>query len=297
VALLVSAAFWAWLWGPIGLVLSAPLTVCLVVLGKYVPQLEFFDTLLGDAPALPPRLVFYQRLLARDQDEAADVIEAYARTAPPEQAYDEFLVPALVAAKRDRDQGELSEPDERFIIEAVGETAEELSAGQLSEPPVPPAAGPESARRVRLLGCPARDAADELALRMLGDLLDPDKWEVELLTPDTLSSELLARAERSRPAVICVGSLPPGGLAHTRYLCKRLRRRFPQAKIVVGLWGLRGDAESQRTALAAAGADFVATTLLETRAQLTEWHPVFLAESATPAEPRSRDKELAGQAV
>src|SRR5207247_11379473 len=99
VAMLVSAAFWAWLWGPIGLILSAPLTVCLVVLGRYVPQLEFFDVLLGDAPPLPARLVFYQRLLARDQDEAAGLVEMFAKTAPPDHAYREFMIPALVAAK------------------------------------------------------------------------------------------------------------------------------------------------------------------------------------------------------
>ena len=105
VALLVAAAFWTFLWGPIGLVLSGPLTVCLVVLGKYVPQLEFFDVLLGDEPALDPDVTYYQRLLARDQDEAAQMVLAQAQDDVPEQVYDELLVPALNYAKRDRERG------------------------------------------------------------------------------------------------------------------------------------------------------------------------------------------------
>ena len=94
VALLVSAAFWAFLWGPVGLVLSSPLTVCLVVMGKYVPQLEFLDVLLGDEPALDPDISFYQRLLARDQEEAEQLVLTQARTSPPEEVYDKVLVPA-----------------------------------------------------------------------------------------------------------------------------------------------------------------------------------------------------------
>ena len=95
VALLVSAAFWTFLWGPVGLVLSSPLTVCLVVMGKYVPQLEFLDVLLGDEPALDPDISFYQRLLARDQDEAEQLVLTQARTFPPEEVYDKVLVPAM----------------------------------------------------------------------------------------------------------------------------------------------------------------------------------------------------------
>ena len=102
VALLVAAAFWAFLWGPIGLVLSSPLTVCLVVLGKYVPQLEFLDVILGDEPSLSADVTYYQRLLARDQDEATQLVLTQAKTFPPEQVYDRLLVPALNYVKQDR---------------------------------------------------------------------------------------------------------------------------------------------------------------------------------------------------
>src|SRR5262249_13110023 len=108
VALLVAAAFWTWLWGPIGLLLSTPLTTCLVVLGKYVPNLEFLDVLLGDEPVLDPGVAYYQRLLARDQDEANDLVEEHLQRQPLESVYDEVFVPALALAKRDREEGHLS---------------------------------------------------------------------------------------------------------------------------------------------------------------------------------------------
>jgi predicted PurR-regulated permease PerM len=272
VALLVSAAFWAWLWGPIGLILSAPLTVCLVVLGKHVPHLEFFDVLLGDAPALPARLTFYQRLLARDQDEAATVIESYARTEPVETVYDEFLIPALVSTKRYRDHQDLSEADESFILAAVGETAEQLADGILAAVSPPTA---NDGPRVEVLGCPGRDATDEVALRVFRDLLDSGRWDLEVLPVAALAAELLDRVDQARPAAVVIAALPPGGLAHARYLCKRLRQRFSDLKISVGLWGLEGDSSRARELLATAGADRVATTLLETRAHLNEWLPVF----------------------
>ena len=116
IALLVAAAFWAVLWGPIGLVLSSPLTVCLVMLGRYVPQLEFLAVLLGDEPALDPSVSFYQRLLARDQDEAEDLILEHLKTESADQVYDEMLIPTLKAAKLSSGRGDISEADEAVCI-------------------------------------------------------------------------------------------------------------------------------------------------------------------------------------
>ena len=104
VALLVAVAFWTWLWGPVGLLLATPLTVCLSVLSKYIPQLDFVNTLIGMSPSLTCRAHYYQRLLARDDDEAAEIVEAYGQTHAPEDVYDDLLVPALTMAKRDREQ-------------------------------------------------------------------------------------------------------------------------------------------------------------------------------------------------
>jgi predicted PurR-regulated permease PerM len=278
VAQLVSAAFWAFLWGPIGLLLSGPLTVCLLVLGKYVPSLRVLDVLLGDEPALEEELRYYQRLAAKDQDEAVEVVLAHLKANSPERVYDDLLVPALSFARRDRHEDELTERDHEYILQATREVLEELSEQAETEKPTAP-----ERSRVRVLACPATDESDQLALEMLRQLLPADRWEVRVANVSRLASEVLQIAEEFDPAVVCIGALPPGGLAHTRYLCKRLRSRFPNIKIVVGRWGLGGNGELLERQLKGAGADEVDMTLLETRRNLHVWHPVLAAETVVPA--------------
>jgi hypothetical protein len=283
VAQLVSAAFWAFLWGPIGLVLSGPLTVCLLVLGKYVPHLEFLEVLLGDQPALDTDVSYYQRLTAKDQDEATEIVLAHAKVAPPEEVYDDLLIPALNYTKRDRDREGLTAEDEQFILRATREILEDLGEQQAGAEPSEEPSAKTASRRVRVLACPARDEADRVALEMLQQTLDPARWDVEVAAVATLAAELIPLAEEKKPAVICIASLPPGGLAHTRYLCKRLRGRFPDAKIVVGRWGLKGNVEENQEQLRAAGADEVGTTLLGTRQHLQAWLPVLAQREPEPA--------------
>jgi hypothetical protein len=285
VAMIISAAFWTFLWGPIGLVLSGPLTVCLVVLGKHVPELEFFAVLLGDAPALDPDVSYYQRLLARDQDEAAQLVLAQAKASPPEQIYDALLVPALVYTNRDRERDFLTEADEQFVLQATHEVLEDLgerrSAALLAAAKEPTPGGEKATpSRVHILACPARDHADKLAIEMLRQLLNPDEWDVEVTALETLTAELVAHVTDEKSTLICIGALPPGGLAHTRYLCKRLRTRHPKLKIIVGRWGLKDHADLNREQLQEVGADLMATTLLETRKQLNDWLPVLAYEEA-----------------
>jgi predicted PurR-regulated permease PerM len=267
VALLVAAAFWAFLWGPVGLVLSAPLTVCLVVLGRHVPQLRFFDVLLGDEPPLSPQVVFYQRLLVGDQDEAEELIRRRLEEAGPERAFDELLLPALVAVRHDRRNDTVTEEDRRTMLTEAREILDHLGE-RLEAPPATP-----RGTRVRLLALPAHDEADALALEALRQVLDAARWEVEVASVDLLASEAVGATQGGAPAVVCIAALPPGGLSHTRYLCKRLRARFPDVKIAVGRWGGPGDAEREQ--LRQDGADLVGTSLRETRAQLKEWLPVL----------------------
>jgi predicted PurR-regulated permease PerM len=284
VALLVAAAFWTFMWGPIGLVLSSPLTVCLVVLGKYVPQLEFLDVLLGDEPALDAHVTFYQRLLARDQDEATQLVLTQVKASSPEQVYDDFLVPALNYAKRDRERDDLTESDEQFVLRATQEILEDLGERREAATQAKEALHPEDQAnasapiRLRVLACPARDQADRLALEMLRQLLDPAKWAVEVAAVETLTADLMAQMAEQAPALVCIGALPPGGLAHTRYLCKKLRARFPKIKIVVGRWGLTGSLEANREQLQDAGADLIAATILETRSQMNSLLPILAQE-------------------
>ena len=288
VALLVAAAFWAFLWGPIGLILSSPLTVCMVVLGKYVPQLKFLDVLLGNEPPLDAHVTFYQRLLARDQDEATQLVLAQAKASSPEQVYDDFLVPALNYAKRDRERDDLTESDEQFVLQAVREILEDLGERREAATAAKEAIHPEdetnasAPTQLRILACPARDQADRLALEMLHQLLDPAKWVVEVAAAETLTADLVGQVAEQAPALVCIGALPPGGLAHARYLCKKLRARFPEVKVIVGRWGLTGNVEANREQLQNAGADLTATTMLETRSQLNSLLPILTQGQGKP---------------
>ncbi len=281
VALLIAVGFWTWLWGPVGLVLATPLTVCLVVLGKHVRELEFLVILMGDEPVLETHVRYYQRLLAEDQDEAAQIVEGYVAEHPLERVYDELLVPALKCAKRDRARDELPDEEEQFVLSATREIVEELEtrplaeagspAGRAQPSPAPRAAGDGG---VRVLGCPARDEVDELALVMLRHLLAGTRCELTIAGSELTSAELVALVRETRPAAICVAALPPGGVARTRYLVKRLRATLPEAKILVGRWGRNGNHhEETRAHLLSAGADEVGTTLLETREQLAQLLP------------------------
>jgi predicted PurR-regulated permease PerM len=277
VALLVMAAFYAFLWGPIGLILAAPFTVCLAVLGKYVPGLGFLDVLLGDGPALESAVSYYQRLLARDQDEAVELVLSHCQNEPPELAYDKLLVPALNHAKRDRHREELTDDDERFVRQTTWEILEDLGERLIEAAPSEAAA---RLPRVRILGCPAQDESDRLALEMLRQLLDPERCQLELTEVDLLAAELVERVAQFQPALICIASLPPGGFAHSRYLCKRLRSRFPEVKIVVGRFGLRAHTERDEKRLQEAGASEMTATLLEMRDRIAALLPVLADRSA-----------------
>ena len=275
VGLLVAIAFWTWLWGPVGLVLATPLTVCIVVLGKYVPGMDFIGVLMGDQPAMETNISYYQRLLAMDQAEAAEIVEEHLKTHPQEQLFDEVLIPALGHARRDRELGRLTEDGEQFVFRVTRDildnldslkpqTSEEVAAS--SQPATIDENSPVIPPKIHILGCPAEDEADELALLMLWKLLDGTKYEVEIMSDAMLTAEVVAVIGDKNPAVIFISAVAPGGLAQTRHLCKRLRRRFPDLKIAVGRWGKTDDSDS----ILLAGADKIGTTIIETRDHIVQ---------------------------
>jgi predicted PurR-regulated permease PerM len=275
VALLIAVAFWTWLWGPVGLILATPLTVCLGVLGKHVPQIGFIGVLLGDEAVLESPTSYYQRLVAHDQDEAAALVEEYLQTHTREALYDDVLIPALSAAKRDSELGALTEEDMQFILHATRAIVEDLGTRQ-PQPSIASlmttATAPEKSgvtRPLRILGRPAHDAVDELALLMFQQLLDPTQYTMTIVSAEMLSAEVLSAMEEHHIRLICIAALPPAAIAPTRYLCKRLRARFPDCKIVVGRWGLEEDnSDKPQQFLQEAGADEVGTTLHETHNQV-----------------------------
>ena len=272
VALLVSLAFWTWLWGPLGLLMATPLTVCLVVLGKHVPGLEFVGMLMADTPALAPEFGYYQRLLARDQGEAADLIEQHIKTEAPRTVYDALLLPALNYAERDRLEQRLSLDEETAVIDATREllsdAAESIRRLQ-SDPSLPDdSALPGPRTPLRVLGFATNSIADELALQMLGHLLDDLPIVVEITKGHRLASELVSLVRAQGVSVICLADLPPSPPSKTRYLVKRLHAALPEVRILVGRWGPLALADDSTQLLRDAGATLVASTLAETRTYL-----------------------------
>jgi DNA-binding transcriptional LysR family regulator len=135
-----------------------------------------------------------------------------------------------------------------------------------------------------VLGYPVKDKADELALEMFRQLSAPARFEVEVTSAEMLSAEIVAMVETSRPAVVILAALPPGGLAQARYLCKRLRARHPEVRILVGRWGHRDDgAQENWDVLLSTGADHVSRSLLETRNYLDQVASLQPPTAATPA--------------
>jgi predicted PurR-regulated permease PerM len=255
VGLLVAIAFWTWIWGPIGLVLATPLTVCIVVVAKSVPELEFLWVLMGNEPAVSTEIAVYQRLLADDRDDASDIVERALAQQPRERVYEEVLLPSLVLAGRDYRRGRIDADEERAVGAGVREILDQL------EPSVDEAVTYEA----RIFGAAARSEADTVAVRMLRDLLAPSKVALDVASPELLSAEVVRAVQAHGGDIVLVSALAPGGLAPARFLCKRLRASMPGVRVVVGRWGVADEAPADRQSLLAAGADAVGTSLVETR--------------------------------
>lgn len=270
VALLIAVAFWAWLWGALGLLLATPLTVCLVVLGKHVRGLAPIATLMADVPPLDPPTLCYQRLLARDYGEAATLLEERMGTDTPEAVYDDLLLPVLSLAERDRLGDRISIDDERQVIASTGELVRDAAA-DLRRRGGRAARHPE--HRERIAGYAVEGDADALALEMLGVLLQGEPIRIELAPARLLPSELITFLEQGEYRLVCIADLPPSGTSKTRYLVRKLRAALPDVLIVVGRWAPPELADDSLQALLDAGASAVARTLVETREQILRLLP------------------------
>ncbi len=293
-AILVSAAFWTVLWGPIGLVLSTPVTVCLVVLGRHIPQMEFFYILLGDEPVLLPQAWYYQRLLAMDEDEARDVVETSLKDKTLIELYDSVLIPALSLAEQDRHQGALDEDRQKFIFQSTRELMEELG----ERPMPPPEAGEAVAASISppsILCIPARDEADELVGLMLVQALQQSGHQAEA-TPIGFVDDMLATVVKRRPDVLFISALPPFAISHARSLCRRAHQRCPEAKIVVCLWGYSAENKSMQERLGTGCSEYVIGTLSQAQVQLRLFAEIQTSpETATTHPDSAADaKELEG---
>jgi predicted PurR-regulated permease PerM len=259
VAVLVAAVFWVWLWGPVGLLLATPLTVCLLVVGKHVPQLSFLGILLGNEPVFEPKDRIYQRLLAGDQEEAEQLFEGYLEHQPLAEVYDTVLIPALALAETHWQLGELNDGKHNFIMESLKEMIQDQGESQQAssakrETADSPVADGDSIRvdeisssRLSILCLPARSQADEIAAMMLAQVLETGGCHAQAISVSALAGELLDLVDQCIAAdIVCISATPPAAVMHARYLGKRLRGRLPAAKLIVGLWDARGDLHKAR---------------------------------------------------
>jgi len=253
VAILLAAIFWMWLWGTAGLLLATPLTVCVLVIGRHVPQLAFFDILLGIEPVFEPHMRIYQRLLAGDQEEATLLFERFLEQKSDVDVYDTVIIPALAMAETHWQLGDLNDGRHNFIIQSLRdmiqvrfellqeidskkhmaftpEIAETSTRLDQSKPPV-----------LSIVCLPSRTEADEVTSAMLSQILGSDGSHVKTDSLVSMAAGEFEADEGFTADVFFLSATPPAAVMHARHLCKRLRSRLPDVKIFVGLWHARGE--------------------------------------------------------
>ncbi len=290
VAVVASATFWTALWGPIGLVLATPLTVCLVVLGRHVERLEFLDVMFGDRPALSPPEIFYQRMLAGDPTEAAEKAEEFLKERSLASYYDEVALKGLQLAQMDADRGALNQERLTKIRDAVNEFANDLS--EQDDRPAPKVRATTDAEASSAVDAVSKDAAyedlpvlnkdelpaewrgpypvlcvagrsliDEAAAIMLGQLSTAHGLAARVEPAEALSTTNLFRLDAGGVAIVCLIYLDANGPAHMRYAIRRLRRKLPKATFILGCWMQNKEPAVLEQMRDAAKADLVAASL------------------------------------
>jgi hypothetical protein len=281
----VAATFWTWLWGPIGLVLSTPLTLCVMVLGRHVARLEFLEVLLGDRPALTPVQSFYQRILAGDPDEAHDQAENLLKEQPLASYYDEVVLNGLRLAVVDAERGALTPIDLARIKVSIHSLIEDLADHEDSEPsaaestipdPLPgdPADGTAPQRAVMLpsgdggpivLCIAGRGPLDEEASTMLAQLLGKQGLRSRIVPHAATARGMIGTLDVSAVAMVCISYVAmTGNPSHLRYLLRRLRGRLARdVPLLVGFWPDEEEILHDERLRAALGATYYAGSLHE----------------------------------
>jgi len=299
-AVVLSATFWTWLWGPIGLIVSTPLTLCLVVVGRHVARLQFLDVLLGDRPALTPVESFYQRLLAGDPDEAHDQAEILLKDRPLCSYYDNVALSGLRLAMIDAERGAMTpahleriklsvqsliedlddhedrDPSQGATTKSAGTKAgksppcaeHDRSGGPGTEDAAPSALDPASEWRsaTPVLCIAGRGVLDEAASMMLAQLLEKQGFATRLVVHAATTRSAIGALDTSGVAMVCLSYLDlAGSPSHLRYLLQRLRRRLPaDVPVLVGLWPAEDSVLLDERVRTAVGADYYTTSLHDT---------------------------------
>jgi predicted PurR-regulated permease PerM/methylmalonyl-CoA mutase cobalamin-binding subunit len=299
IALIIAAVFWTWLWGPIGLVLATPLTVCVAVMGRHVPKLQFLSVLLSEEQALAPHEECYHRLLTFGLDEANDLAEAYVKTNSLTSFYDSVLIPTITLAEIDAQRDQLDAEHRSAIHQHIHDLVEDLGSAPPSKSQLEAdktVAGqtpfPLSGPTCRALCVPARAYRDELAGEMLVQLLRKQGFDAENASAVLSSGELVEMAAKSDPEAICISVVAPSTLIHARYLSAKLRAQLPHVKIVVGLWGATENMAAAAERLRSSGADEVVLSLAEAVVQFAKFSVSITDEMVPGAIPDTEEKRV-----
>jgi predicted PurR-regulated permease PerM len=274
VAVVLAAAFWTWLWGPVGLLLSTPLTLCLVVLGRHVEHLKFLEVAFGNRPALTPEEGFYQRILAGDPDEAAYQAEEFLKDKTLAAYYDEVAIKGLALAQLDVNRGLLDHPRRVQVKSAIDDVIDDLSdhddpaaaeEGKIaSSDAMPPGWGDNA-----ILCVAGRGSLDEAAAAMLAQLLTRQGLGAQVVSSPAVAAGAIFHLDVSGVQIVCLSYLEPGGFTNARYLVRRLRRRLPRVQILVGFWTMAAADVGPLDALRQTGADAIVTSLAEAMQKIT----------------------------
>ncbi|MBL9187120.1 MAG: AI-2E family transporter [Opitutaceae bacterium] len=290
-ALLVAAVFWTWLWGPAGLVLSTPLTVCVLVIGNYVPAMNFLSTLLGSAPTAEPPAQFYERLLSTEAEELSDLAAQHIAKQSLEVFYEEVFVPALLLAEEDRHRGTLPETRQRFMFQAARDLIDELEREDeikkhRKQPPAPALPSIPT-----IVGLPARDEADEVVAHMLCHLLRRRGIHATV-TPLTVKlDEAFESVRRAEVRATFISALPPSAVSAARQMCGRLKSRSPDKPVLVGVWRHRASLEVLGRRLLSSQPDQIVTSLRSAVEQLEALIRGVSASSAEDSPAANSNKE------
>jgi predicted PurR-regulated permease PerM/GAF domain-containing protein len=276
IAVLIAAVFWTFLWGLPGLLLSTPLTVCLIVIGRQAPRLSYLEVLFGERTGLPPSEHFYQRMLASNPRDARALIQATLKNRPRAEVYDTILVPALTMIEEARHSEEMTTTRAEEVLQSVEELVEELTIADASS------AVPEPEPDKRVMCIPARDFADEIACQLAQQVL-VDTASVRTISADSSTTNIQELAARLQPDVLCVVGVPPRAVRHVKMRCHQIRARFPEAVVVACVLSEENDLSSLRSRIPAEDAQHVVCSLQLMRDYLTSLlHPSAVAVESMP---------------
>lgn len=270
VAVIVAAVFWGWLWGPVGLLLSTPLTVCLVVLGRYVPRFKILSTLMGEEVEISASLRFYQRLLVNDEHKAWEMLRPHVNDFEIDVVSNDVIVPALKRVRNDRDTDRLDDQDASRLFAMVGGLIAKIHQHQLDDHERDSTAdsvvGSVAINLPTVVGCAAHHYSEMLVLDLL-QLSGDGHFSLQAISDDSLPEDITQQIDAAKPMVVVIVVLPRGGFAQARFLCKSIRQGY-HGPIIVACLGKFKNFDKLFVKFRKVGATSMTTSFSQTHAKI-----------------------------